>query len=105
MKMKSTTRTTTIRRPMNMAFWGSGFIEDALPGERGQRLASKRGQRARLWAESDTMKRAAIREHFWPEELQAMHDERSRNPLPLRNKNRCARRKDESTSPHVCSQE
>lgn len=42
-------------------------------------------QRARLWAESDTIKRAAIQEDFWPEELQAMHDERIRNPRPLRN--------------------
>jgi pimeloyl-ACP methyl ester carboxylesterase len=42
-------------------------------------------QRARLWAESDTTKRPAIQEDFWPEELQAMHDERIRNPQPLRN--------------------
>lgn len=42
-------------------------------------------QRARLWAESDTTKRPAIQEEdFWPEELQAMHDERIRNPRPLR---------------------
>ena len=41
-------------------------------------------QRARLWAESDTTKRPAIKEDFWPEELQAMHDERIRNPRPLR---------------------
>jgi pimeloyl-ACP methyl ester carboxylesterase len=41
-------------------------------------------QRVRLWAESDTIKRAAIQEEFWPEELQAMHDERTRNPRPLR---------------------
>lgn len=42
-------------------------------------------QRVRLWAESDTIKRAAIQEEFWPEELQAMHDERTENPRPLRN--------------------
>jgi len=41
-------------------------------------------QRARLWAESDTTKRPAIQEDFWPEELQAMHDERIKNPQPLR---------------------
>jgi pimeloyl-ACP methyl ester carboxylesterase len=41
-------------------------------------------QRVRLWAESDTIKRAAIQEDFWPEELQAMHDERMRDPRPLR---------------------
>lgn len=41
-------------------------------------------QRARLWAEADTIKRPAIQEDFWPEELQAMHDERLRNPRPLR---------------------
>jgi pimeloyl-ACP methyl ester carboxylesterase len=41
-------------------------------------------QRVRLWAESDTTKRPAIQEDFWPEELQAMHDERIRNPRPLR---------------------
>src|ERR1700682_1046263 len=43
------------------------------------------GQRVRLWAESDTIKRPAIQEDFWPEELQAMHNERLRNPRPLRN--------------------
>jgi pimeloyl-ACP methyl ester carboxylesterase len=42
-------------------------------------------QRTRLWAESDTTKRPAMHEDFWPEELQAMHDERIRNPQPLRN--------------------
>jgi pimeloyl-ACP methyl ester carboxylesterase len=41
-------------------------------------------QRTRLWAESDTTKRPAIQDDFWPEELQAMHDERIRNPRPLR---------------------
>jgi hypothetical protein len=30
--MKSSTRTTTIRRPMNMAYGESGFIEDARRG-------------------------------------------------------------------------
>jgi pimeloyl-ACP methyl ester carboxylesterase len=42
-------------------------------------------QRVRLWAESDTTKGPAIQEDFWPEELQAMHNERKRNPRPLRN--------------------
>jgi pimeloyl-ACP methyl ester carboxylesterase len=42
-------------------------------------------RRVRLWAESDTIKRPAIQEDFWPEELQAMHDERSRKPQTLRN--------------------
>jgi pimeloyl-ACP methyl ester carboxylesterase len=42
-------------------------------------------QRVQLWAESDTTKRPAMHEDFWPEELQAMHDERTRNPQPLRN--------------------
>jgi pimeloyl-ACP methyl ester carboxylesterase len=41
-------------------------------------------QRVRLWAESDTIKRAAIQEDYWPEELQAMHDDRVRNPRSLR---------------------
>ena len=42
-------------------------------------------QRLRLWAESDTTKRAAIaQEDFWPEELQQIHDDRVRNPRQLR---------------------
>ena len=41
-------------------------------------------QRVRLWAEADTIKRPGIQEDFWPEELQAMHDARLRDPRPLR---------------------
>jgi pimeloyl-ACP methyl ester carboxylesterase len=37
----------------------------------------------RMWAESDSVKRPAIVEDFWPEELQQLHDERLTNPRPL----------------------
>ena len=40
--------------------------------------------RASTLAESDTTKRPAIQEDFWPEELQQIHDDRVRNPQPLR---------------------
>jgi pimeloyl-ACP methyl ester carboxylesterase len=40
-------------------------------------------QRIRLWADSDTIKRAAIQEDFWPEELQQIHDDRVKNPQTL----------------------
>ncbi|HEV7839178.1 MAG TPA: alpha/beta hydrolase [Gemmatimonadaceae bacterium] len=43
-------------------------------------------QRLRLWAESDSVKRPAIQEDFWPEELQQLHDDRLRTPQPLAGK-------------------
>jgi pimeloyl-ACP methyl ester carboxylesterase len=43
-------------------------------------------QRLRLWAESDSIKRPAIAEDFWPEELQQLHEDRLVTPQPLADK-------------------
>jgi pimeloyl-ACP methyl ester carboxylesterase len=43
-------------------------------------------QALRRWAESDSVKRPAIQEDFWPEELKQLHDDRVPNPQPLGDK-------------------
>jgi pimeloyl-ACP methyl ester carboxylesterase len=40
-------------------------------------------QELRRWAEGDSVKRPAIQEEFWPEELKKLHDDRLRDPQPL----------------------
>jgi pimeloyl-ACP methyl ester carboxylesterase len=40
----------------------------------------------RMWAERDSVKRPAIVEDFWPEELQQLYQDRATNPRPLGDK-------------------